>query len=124
MPSLCNLLVLHYSCPNYTNLPSGCYLVQQEGACCRGVQCQSGSFYSSSPNIQSLGNGGLLQVLNPMINGQSIAPQPYTGYNIPAGGGGTGFIAPTLRKSFVILSSREVCDTTNQERFLITIQSI
>ncbi|XP_078338507.1 uncharacterized protein LOC111134355 isoform X1 [Crassostrea virginica] len=81
------------ACPSYNNLPAGCNVVNKRGECCPVVNCQSGVFYTSSQNINSIGNGGLINVLYPPDN--HIQTPPYGQTQI--GSGGTGFLAPTLK---------------------------
>uniref|UniRef100_A0A8W8K282 ShKT domain-containing protein n=1 Tax=Magallana gigas TaxID=29159 RepID=A0A8W8K282_MAGGI len=46
------------ACPSYNNLPAGCKRDQQERRVLPCRQLQSGVFYTSSENINSIGNGG------------------------------------------------------------------
>lgn len=80
------------ACPSYNNLPAGCNVINKRGECCPVVNCQSGVFYTSSGNINSIGNGGLINVLYPPDN--HVQNPPYGQTQI--GSGGTGFLAPTL----------------------------
>ncbi|XP_060081054.1 uncharacterized protein LOC132560404 [Ylistrum balloti] len=77
-------------CPTYNNLPSGCNVRRPVGYCCEVVECQTGSAFSSSQNINSIGNGGGFHVINP-AQGLYPAPTAYTGGPISVGAGGTGF---------------------------------
>lgn len=89
---------LHYSCPQYNNMPNGCRTINRARECCPVMECESGSFVTSTTNIKSIGNGGLIHVLRPSGGMQFVLP---TGLSITTpspGTGGTGFIAPRLRK--------------------------
>ena len=99
MPS-CHIQELHnlfFSCPKYTNIPSGCSEVKKAGDCCTTVQCGSGTFLSSTGNLGSIGNGGLINVGN-----GGVRPTIPTGGLAPPGTGGTIFQAPTLSKYYKI----------------------
>ncbi|XP_076111939.1 uncharacterized protein LOC143080127 isoform X2 [Mytilus galloprovincialis] len=80
------------TCPTYTNLPSGCNRVRQNGACCQKVQCTNGVFLTSATNSYSLGGGGGIQIINQNSN---LFPVP----TIPGqqqGNSGTGIMPPTI----------------------------
>lgn len=96
MMILCYIFI--FSCPTYNNLPTGCYMTKRAGECCSVVECHSGSFIPSTTNLNSLGSGGTIHVLNPTGPNQFVIPTAPSGSTLAPGAGGTGFVAPTLRE--------------------------
>ena len=94
-------LFLIFSCPKYSNLPTGCYETKKAGECCSSVQCDSGTILTSTNNLGTIGSGGLITVKNP--NQPQIIPTVPGGGNPQPGTGGTGMTAPTLRMLALIL---------------------
>lgn len=84
------------SCPTYNNLPTGCYLMKKAGECCKVVECDSGTFVSSTTNLNSLANGGGIYIKNPNGGSQFVTPTMPSGGTPAPGSGGTGNKAPTL----------------------------
>ncbi|XP_076113274.1 uncharacterized protein LOC143080959 isoform X2 [Mytilus galloprovincialis] len=83
-------------CPKYNNMPNGCQEVRRNGECCPIMECDSGSFVTSTTNLKSIGNGGLIHVLRPSGSMQYVLPTGLTGTTPVPGTGGTGFVAPRL----------------------------
>jgi len=75
-------------------LPDTCQEVKKADDCCYSVECQAGSgtFLSSTGNLASIGNGGLITE-----TGQATPTLP-SGNAPEPGTGGTGYSAPTLSK--------------------------
>ena len=90
----------YFSCPKYNNIPSGCTEVKKAGDCCTTIQCSNGKFYSSTKNLGTIGNGGLINVGN-----SGIQPTIPTGGIAPPGTGGTNFQAPSLSKFILCVQS-------------------
>ncbi|KAK3581064.1 hypothetical protein CHS0354_033850 [Potamilus streckersoni] len=84
------------TCPQYSNIPSGCYEQKKAGDCCPTIQCDTGYFFSSSNNIGTIGNGGMLNVSNPPSGMTYVYPTLPSGEKPRPGSGGTGFQAPSL----------------------------
>ncbi|KAH3770180.1 hypothetical protein DPMN_171463 [Dreissena polymorpha] len=82
------------SCPQYTNISSTCQIVKKAGDCCSKVECQpgTGTFLSSTGNLQTIGGGGMIEV-----TGQLTSTLPSGGTPSP-GTGGTSYVAPSLRQ--------------------------
>jgi hypothetical protein len=78
-------------------LPTGCYLRKKAAECCKVVECDSGTFVSSTTNLNSLANGGGIYIKNPNGGGsQFVTPTMPSGGTPAPGSGGTGNAAPTL----------------------------
>ncbi|XP_046570033.1 uncharacterized protein LOC124278355 [Haliotis rubra] len=77
------------TCPTYDNLPTQCHTQKKVSDCCETVRCSSGSFYSSSTNLQTTGSGGGIN-----ING--VTPNPSTGSGQGGSSLGTGMQPPQL----------------------------
>lgn len=80
-------------------MPNGCQEVRRNGECCPIMECDSGSFVTSTTNLKSIGNGGLIHVLRPSGSMQYVLPTGLTGTTPVPGTGGTGFVAPRICKS-------------------------
>ncbi|KAL8616408.1 hypothetical protein ACOMHN_032262 [Nucella lapillus] len=80
------------SCPTYINLPNECKVVHQEGTCCEKIECSKGTFYPSSTNVVSVGNGGGLVVHGANGGLMDLIPTLPSGSTLPPGtfGGSTG----------------------------------
>ena len=82
-------------------MPNGCHAIKHRGECCPIMECESGSFVTSTTNLKSIGNGGLIHVLRPSGGMQFVLPTGLTGSTPDPGTGGTGFLAPRLRKLLI-----------------------
>lgn len=78
-------------------MPNGCQMKKVARECCPYMECESGSFVTSTTNIKSIGNGGLIHVLRPSGGMQYVVPTGLAVTTPAPGTGGTGFIAPRLR---------------------------
>ncbi|KAK3591361.1 hypothetical protein CHS0354_040323 [Potamilus streckersoni] len=79
------------TCPQYNNLPTGCYETKKSGECCATVKCDQGTFLSSTNNLMSIGNGGLI-----FTGASPFQPTIPSGGTPPPGAGGTNNQAPRI----------------------------
>lgn len=70
--------------------------MKKAGECCKVVECDSGTFVSSTTNLNSLANGGGIYIKNPNGGSQFVTPTMPSGGTPAPGSGGTGNKAPTL----------------------------
>ena len=76
-------------------------MVHKEGECCPTVQCEYGTYYPSSTNILSVGNGGGITILSPGGQAVEVVPTLPSGITVPPGtlGGSPGLANIRLGKS-------------------------
>ncbi|XP_070202959.1 uncharacterized protein [Littorina saxatilis] len=78
-------------CPSYTNVPPTCKTIKPAGACCQTLKCGSGTFISSSNNLNTVGNGG-----NIFTGANYVPPTLVTGGQAPPGTGDSTDHAPSI----------------------------